>query len=240
MSPLQIIREAEARTLTTEDGERIELEFLPPLSKAEIDEFAAQLPCPLPGEMLELLGHCRGFYGTIEQVDFTGRDLMFEFPAVFPFGVPIAADGFGNFWVVDLNPDSIAWGPIWFACHDPPVVLYQAESVERFLVELFRMFTPPYRSEVDDVHEDRLADVWRTNPGVLSREECLKSGDAGLSQFAGRLDDSYQIIDLQAARPGDGFSWGRYGPKTTIQRHGFLAVFAYQKRAGLFTRIFGR
>jgi hypothetical protein len=35
--------------------------------------------------------------GTVEQVDFTGMDLMFEFEAVFPSGLPIAADGYGNF-----------------------------------------------------------------------------------------------------------------------------------------------
>jgi hypothetical protein len=69
--------------------------------------FARQVPYPIPPEIAELLGACRGFYGTygaVEHVDFTGRDLMFEFEPAFPFGLPIAADGYGNFWVVGLHP----------------------------------------------------------------------------------------------------------------------------------------
>ena len=60
---------------------------------------------------------------------------------------------------------TVRWGPIYFACHDPPVILYQADSLEQFLAELFRMFKPPHQSLVDDAHEDRFAHVWQTNLG---------------------------------------------------------------------------
>jgi hypothetical protein len=240
VTPLEIIRQAQADTLVDEDGRVVTMELLPGLSREELEDFARQLPCRIPGEIAELLGACRGFYGTVEQVDFTGRDLMFEFEAVFPFGLPIAADGYGNFWVVDLHPATTEWGPIYFACHDAPVILYQADSLEQFLSELFRMFKPPHRSLVDDVHEDRIAHVWRTNPGVLSYEQCLHSDDPVLSAFARELDSSFQIIDLRRAKPGEGFSWGRYGPRALVKRFGTHAVFAYQKRKGLFFRLFGR
>src|SRR5215204_7067 len=193
-----------------------------------------------PPEIAELLGACRGFYGTVEQVEFTGRDLMFEFEQAFPYGLLIAADGYGNFWVLDLHPDTTKWGSIYFACHDAPVILYQAGSLEQFLLELFRMFQPPHQSLIDDVHEDRLAHVWQTTPGVLSHEQCLRSGDPILSAFARELDESFQIIDLRLAKPGDGFSWGRYGPKTQIQRFGTHAVFAYKKPKSIITQLLGR
>ena len=240
MTPLEIIRQAQADTLVDEDGRVVTLELLPGLCQTELRDFAGQLPCRIPPEIAELLRVCRGFSGTVEQVDFTGRDLFFEFESAFPFGLPIAADGFGNFWVVDLHPRTVRWGPIYFACHDAPVILYQADSLEQFLSELFRMFKPPHKSLVDDVHEDRLARVWRTNPGVLSYEQCLRSDDPTLSAFARELDESYEVIDLRRAKPGDGFSWGRYGPRTQIKRFGTLAVFAYEKREGFFSRIFGR
>jgi hypothetical protein len=230
MTPLKLIRQAQADTLIDEDGEVVTLELLPGLSHTELGEFAHQVPCPIPPEITNLLKACRGFYGTIEQVDFTGRDLDFEFEAVFPFGLPIAADGYGNFWVVDLHPHTLKWGPIYFACHDPPVILYQADSLHRFLSELFRMFKAPHQSLVDDVHEDRLAQVWRTNPGVLSNEQCLESDDPILSAFARELDESFQVIDLRRAKPGDGFSWGRYGPNTLVRRFGTYALFAYQQK----------
>ena len=240
MTPLEIIRQAQADTLIDEDGHVVTLELLPSLSQAELQDFADQLPCPIPPEIMELLSACGGFYGTVEQVDFTGRDLIFEFEPAFPDGLPIAADGYGNFWVVDLNPHSTRWGPIYFVCHDAPVVLYQADSLEQFLSELFRMFEPPHQSLVDDVHEDRLANVWQTNPGVLSYEHCLRSEDPILSAFARELDESFQIIDLRRARPGDGFSWGRYGPRTKIKRFRTHAVFAYQKPEDIISRLLGR
>jgi hypothetical protein len=240
MTPLEIIRRAQAGTLIDEDGNVVALELLPGLSNRELQDFAEQVPCRIPPEIAELLGACRGFYGTVEQVEFTGRDLGFEFEAAFPYGLPIAADGFGNFWVVDLHPGTTTWGPIYFACHDAPVILYQAGSLEQFLSELFRMFEPPHQSLIDDVHEDRLANVWQTNPGVLSHERCLRSEDLILSAFARELDDSFQIIDLRLAKPGDGFSWGRYGPKTQIRRFGTHAVFAYQKPKSIISRPLGR
>jgi SMI1 / KNR4 family (SUKH-1) len=239
VTPLEIIRRAQSDTLIDEDGRVVILELLPGLSETELRDFARQVPCPVPPEIAELLRACRGFYGTVEGVDFTGEDLMFAFEPVFPYGLPIAADGYGNFWVVDLHPRTVRWGPIYFACHDAPVILYQADSLEQFLSELFRMFKPPHQSLVDDVHEDRLAHVWRTNPGVLSYEQCLQSGDPILSAFARELDESFQVIDLRRAKPGDGFSWGRYGPRTQVKRFGTHAVFAYQKRKGFFTRLFG-
>ena len=240
LTPLEIIRRAQTGTLVDEDGNVVTLELFSGLSNTELQDFANRLPCRIPPEIAELLGACSGFYGTVEQVDFSGRDLMFEFEAAFPYGLPIAADGYGNFWVVDLLPATINWGPIYFACHDAPVILYQADSLDQFLRELFRMFEPPHQSLIDDVHEDRLAHVWQTNPGVLSHEQCLRSEDPILSAFARKLDESFQIIDLRLAKPGDGFSWGRYGPKTQIQRFGTHAVFAYKKPKGIISRLLGR
>ena len=102
VTPLEIIRRAQAGTLIDEDGHVVTLESLPGLSRTELKDFVGRMPCHIPLEIMELLGACRGFYGTVDQVDFTGRDLMFEVEAAFPYGLPIAADGYGNFWVVDL------------------------------------------------------------------------------------------------------------------------------------------
>ena len=240
MTPLEIVRQAQADTLVDEDGHVVTWELLPGLSEAELLDFAGRVPCRVPPEIAELLGACSGFNGILEQVEFTGRDLMFAFEEVFPYGLPIAADGYGNFWVVDLHPSTTTWGPIYFACHDSPVILYQADSLKQFLIELFRKFEPPHHSLIDDVHEDRLAPVWRTNPGVLSHELCLRSEDQILYAFARELDESFQIIDLRRARPGDGFSWGRYGTNTRIERFGTHPVFAYQKPKSIFFRLLER
>jgi cell wall assembly regulator SMI1 len=240
VTPLGIIRRAQGRTLIDEDGNLVTLELLPGLSRAEMQDFAQRVPCRVPEEITELVAACGGLEGVIDQVDFAGRLPTFEFEAAFPHGLPLATDGFGNFWLVDLHPNSVRWGPIYFVCHDAPVILYQSDSLEEFLVELFRMLEPPHDSLIDDVHEDRLARVWRTNPGVLSYEQCLQSEDPVLSTFAGELDDTFRIVDLRDARPGDGYSWGRYGPNTQIRRFRTHAVFAYQKPKSIVSRLLER
>lgn len=240
MTPLGIIRQAQASTLIDEDGNFVTLGLLPGLLLAEMRDFARRVPCPVPEEIEELLGACGGLEGIIDQVDFAGRLSTFEFEAAFPDGLPLATDGFGNFWLVDLHPESTRWGPIYFVCHDAPVILYQSDSLEEFLIELFRMLEPPHESLIDDVHEDRPAHVWRTNPGVLSYEQCLRSEDPILSAFARELDETFRIVDLRGARPGDGFSWGRYGPNARIRRFRTHAVFAYQKPKSIVSRLLGR
>ncbi|MGO9567360.1 MAG: SMI1/KNR4 family protein [Desulfomonilaceae bacterium] len=241
MTPLEIILEAQKKPLTTQDGDADPLNLAPPLSEDEISAFEAELPCKLPPEIRELLSRCRGFTGgAADFVDFTGKNCNFGQEEVFPYGLPIAADGFGNFWVIDLLPTSQAWGPIYFACHDAPVILYQSPGLSHFLVELFKMSSPPYTSLVDDVHEDRLFNVWRKNPGVMSYDECIKSTNAQLKSFATQLEPSFQIIDMRVPEIGFGFSWGRYGAETVVRRHGNIPIFAYQKPVGILERFFKR
>jgi cell wall assembly regulator SMI1 len=239
-SPVEALKWGTTLELTTQDGDADPLNLEPGLSPAEIAAFEQRLPCSIPPGVRELLSSCRGFSGgAAERVDFTGVEDLAGYEDVFPHGLPIAADGFGNFWVVDLLPDSRAWAPIYFACHDAPVVLYQSPSLEHFLTELFKCSVAPHTSLVDDVHEDRLFEVWRRNPGVMSHEECRGSVDQELRSFAERLDASFQIVDLREPKIGFGFSWGRYGPQTVVRRHGELPVFAYQKPKSLLSRLFG-
>jgi len=235
----ELIRDARKRDLTTEGGDRVPMELLPPLDAREIADLEKQLPGPLPEEVRALLGWCGGFAGPVELVDFTGRECDFEMEGVFPHGLPIAHDGCGNFWVVDLLPGKLDWGPIYFACHDPPVILYQGPTLHHFLVELFNMVAPPHRSAVNDVHEDRLFDIWRKNPGVLSHAECVASRDDELREFAAQLSPSFEVIDLRNADIGFGFSWGRYGPQTVVKRFTPHAVFGVERRRGLIRRLFG-
>jgi cell wall assembly regulator SMI1 len=240
MTPLELLLDASRKTLTTEDEEPVQLELRPPLSEAGIAEFETRLPCPIPAEIRELLAYCKGFAGgATDFVDFTGEECSFEQKEVFPYGLPIAADGYGNFWVVDLLPESKAWGPIYFACHDPPVILYQSPSLAHFLTQLFKLNVPPYESLINDVHEDRLFEVWRKNPGVMSHGECLGSLDHDLRAFAEQLAPSFQVIDLRNAQIGFGFSWGRYGPYTVVRRRGRLPIFAYQIRKSFWKRLLG-
>ena len=238
LTPIEIIETARAQEWIDEDGHKIEVTLRPPLTDADLDAFARQLPCPIPEHIRDLLKYCTGFEGTLDQLDFTGRSLQFQQPELFPHGLPIAHDGMGNYWVVDLKPQSTDWAPIYFYGQDPPVVLLQSPSLTQFVDETFRMLTPSYESLIDGVHEDRLYEVWKYNPGVINQAQAAASSDPVLREFAGQLSPEWQIIDLRQARIGMGFSWGRYGPNTQVRRHGLEPIFAYQPKSGFLGRLF--
>ena len=214
----------------------------PGLDAAAIDAVELRLGAPLPSDLRTLLRECRGIGGLEWEIDFTGS-LSFEMDHVFPHGLPIVGDGAGNFWVVDCTAAAESEAAIFFACHDPPVMLWQCRGLATFLRELRRKFVSPEPSLLDDVYEDRLHRVWATNPGILSRSAALNASDDTLRVFATSLIDEWSIFDVRAAAPGMGFSWGRHGPRTRVRRHGETRVFACaapEPRPGFLSRLFGR
>lgn len=242
MTAVQEIQNAQATELLNEDGESVALELSSGLSDVDVKALEDRVGLPLPEELRMLLGFCSGIEGVLDQVDFTGATLAFEMAEIFPNGLPIAGDGFGNFWVLDITPHAASVAPVFFACHDAPLILHQSDDLAGFLREVFKMNVPPHKSLVDDVHEDRLFQVWKTNPGVISHHDATLSEDGTLKAFAAQLDDRFQFIDLRAATPGLGFSWGRFGPRTEVRRNGHERIFAYAKpeKTGLLAKLFGR
>lgn len=241
LDPTDVVRDALGRALVDEDGEAVTLRLRPGLSESELIAFRNTLPMALPPAIERLLRFCSGIEGTsaAEAIDFTGRTIAFEFVEAFPHGLPIAEDGWGNFWVVDLSTSSMDWGPIYFACHDAPIVLLQSPNLAEFLVEVFRIDTPPHTSLVDDVHEDRLFRVWKEQPGIIPQPAAASSADPTLRAFAAPLSASHVIIDLRGAVPGQGFAWGRYRIGS-LKRHAVEPIFALEKKRGVLARLFGR
>ncbi|MBL8219663.1 MAG: SMI1/KNR4 family protein [Bryobacterales bacterium] len=243
-STREIIQAALEQNLIDEDGNPVQARLLPGLTRDEVDAFGRSLPVPPSEDVRGLLAYCSGIEGTLEQIDFTGRSLRDSLGPDFlmPCGFPIARDGFGNFWAVDLQPGSIDWGPIYYCCHDAPVMLLQAATIQEFVIEVFKMYTPPHKSLVEDVHEDRLFEVWRRNPGVIPHASALASPDPDIQTFALDLDPSFELIDLRNAQVGMGFSWGRYGPYTEVKRFVTRPIFAYRRpeKKGLLSRLIAR
>ena len=214
-------------------------ELVPPLTLTQVRTVEERVGRPLPEELRALLAFCSGIEeGCGFEIDFTGERMAFEYEEVFPNGLPVAHDRSGNFWVLDITPDTTNSAPVFFACHDAPVILYQSPDIASFLAEIFR----EDRSSIDDVAGDRLFNVWRTNPGVIDHAVACDSSDASIRAFALELSENFQIIDLRKVSPGMGFAWGRYGPRTEIRRHGYERIFAYAKPAakGFLSKLFGR
>jgi hypothetical protein len=185
---------------------------------------------------------CHGIRGLAWEIDFTGS-LSFEMDAVFPHGLPIVGDHAGNFWVVDCTTAPEAEAAVFYVCHDPPVIVWQCRGVATLLRELRRTFASPERSSLDDVHDDPVMRVWRMPPASVSRSAALDAPDDTLRAFADSLTGDWSIVDLRAATPGMGFSWGRCGYPAGLRRYGEERVFACaapKRRSGLLSRLFRR
>jgi hypothetical protein len=226
MDAVQRLQAAVGSRLVDEDGHEVVVGLLPPVPGAEIAALQAAVPVPLPAELLRLLAVTRGATALLD-LDLTGASHSVELAELMPAGLPVAADGAGNFWVLDLTPDTVEVAPVFFHCHDAPVLLYQSPDLATFLDEVVKKYVPPHTSLVDDVHEDRLYDVWRSRPGAIPQVAALSSPDLALREFAESLDPAWTIVDLRQREVGMGVAWGAHGPRTRLARRGWERIFAY-------------
>jgi hypothetical protein len=107
-STREILESALKQNPIDEDNQPVQFRLLPPLTSEEVDEFSRSLISPLSEDVRDLLQFCSGIDGALDQIDFTGRTLQDAIGLDFliPHGLPIAHDGYGNFWISDLTPGS--------------------------------------------------------------------------------------------------------------------------------------
>jgi hypothetical protein len=132
----------------------------------------------------------------------------------FADALPIAADGSGNFWVVDVDPQSGAWGTVFYLCHDPCDVVLQATSIAEFLEQVLQSGKP---------------DEWRLISALSSDHPRIQQ-DEELRAFADELDGGYRIADLRAKEIGSGFSYEQDGDVKSVRRLGTQLVFAIDQQ----------
>jgi hypothetical protein len=240
---IDAFRETAGLELTDADGNTETLRLLPPATVEELAELEATFSAPLPDEIRAALALTKGLENppieSLSLVDLDGLGLE----QVFPHAHSIGHDGFGNYWVVDLNADSTAWGPIFYACHDPPVIAYQCATVEEFVRAVVQMGRPGPRSPVDLVHEEVVDRLWKRDPDAVPYEQARASSDALVREFAVACGPEYQLIDLRDLAVGKGFSWGRWGARTRLRRCGTHHLWAYappEPKPGFFAKLFHR
>ena len=239
----EMLRSLAGLRLRDEDGREQIIELEPPATVAELEALEAGLPCPIPDDVRATLQVSKGLAnGPLESfslIDLAGFGLEEAFPC--PYS--IAHDGYGNYWILDLLPDTASWGPVFYACHDPPVIAYQAATIEQFLHDTIAVWRDGPRSPVDVVHEDVVHRIWREGAGLTPVGELRDSADHALRELAGTLADDSLVADLRNAQFGDGFSWGRFGPQTIIRRAGSERVWGLtppERKPGILGRLFGR
>lgn len=237
------LRWLDGKSYTNDDGEPRHLRLLPPLTAAQIDQLAAGLPCPLPDDIRRALLFSAGLSGTEhvdDRVDLSGLSQSGQWLEQFsPHAVSIACDGCGNSWSLDLWPQSREWGPVFYISHDPPVVVFQCATVEKFLEQLVRQ---PKESDLGAPLQAWVDRIWGQNPGLLTPAQAAHK-DPVLAAFAAELGEPWEFVDLRQPALGDGFSWGRYGPDTQLKRHPEERIVAMKRppaRPSLWSRLFKR
>jgi hypothetical protein len=187
----------------------------PPLAAAEVARLQAAYPVPLPADLLRLSALTSGVDGLLD-LDLTGARHDVEASELMPAGHPVAADGAGNFWLLDLTPDTVETAPVFYLGHDPAVLVYVAPDLGTFLEQAVDGRLP----------DDAAGHVWSSRPGAMSHEQAM-TGDVALREFAGSLGSAWTFVDLRQREVGDGVAWGRYGPRTRVTRHGWERIFGY-------------
>lgn len=230
MTPLEALRELQSRPLVTAGyGESCDVELLPGMVAAEIDACEEYLGAPLPRDIRELMTHAAGFELDGDELAWHGHVMGPEFREAFPCSICVMEDGHGNGWCVDIDRAAGKWGPVYYICQDPAVVVRQADSLAEFILQFAEQCTKPERTGSLQLVADRLVNkVWDLGGVTMDSNTLRESTDDVLRRIAEHADDGV-VCDLRRARTGDGFAWGRFGPRTIVTRLGHDPVWSLQR-----------
>ena len=215
----------------TEDGEEFGIVLKEGLSDYQIDQLAAQLPsAQIPPEIRDLLRYTAGFsFAGLDEISFDGVN-QFGFENIFPASVQLAGDGAGNFWIVDVNPLG-EWGPVFFVCHDPAVVVKQAEDLAEFIQLIDELGKKPDQSTLSLFLERTMMRIHGQDHGFMDIASARSSPDIVLRDFAAGLPDHFVVADLRNTPIQTGFAWGKYGPDiASTVRHENELLWGFEKR----------
>lgn len=241
MIPLQAFKELLHHNITTTNGKVYSITPLNPLSAAEIEALAQHLPGQrLPDDIIELLRFASGFSDNFfDEFSFVNAD-GFGLEHFFPNVIELASDGTGNLWLQDIDYQG-NWGAVYYACHDPAVIMKQADSLADFIKQIHDYALDENHSFFHQLYEDGPIKIWKLpKGGFISIEEAKKSSDKILKDFASQLPPDYLIADLRNKPVGAGFAWGRYYSIMDKEiRCSDLPLWGIQpKKRNFFARIF--
>lgn len=240
MSVLQQINTILTRKYETEWGEKIQIIPRTGFSDQQIEDLVKRLPAKrIPEHMYVLLKLISGFEFFDLDITFDGIG-AFGFEEILPGSVQIASDILGNFWMVDTD-EKCNWGPVYFICHDPAVIIKYSDDIGEFLMQLDEYGRNGESSYLFQMTGVRTRDIWKADHGFIETGTALKSDDSVLRGFAEKLPADFIMADLRQKPNGTGFAWGKVNQKAdAVVRAGNEALWGFQKpaRKGLFARLF--
>ncbi|MDR2921108.1 MAG: SMI1/KNR4 family protein [Tannerella sp.] len=238
MTPLEKLKSIVEKEYESEDGDLYEVELLDGMSDEEIADFKQQLPNQyMPSEIEELLKYTRGFeFDGLEEVRFDTFG-YFGFEELLPYSIELAGDGFGNFWVLDIDSGG-QWNSVYYVCHAPAVVVKHSENLAEFIEHVDEFGEKGSASNLDQIHEETVMNIWQDKNEMPEDEE----KDYDLSAIHHELPEMFMIADLTNKPIKTGFAWGKSGPKAKIIRLSDQPIWIVEKKEkqGVLSRLFGR
>ena len=243
MTPTEQLKSILNEQYESEDGDEYKIELKSGLTDQQIDELSKRLPGGrIPAEIRELLKFASGFdFWGMEEVNFDEIG-QFGLEQLFPHSVQLATDGFGNYWILDIDGNG-NWGNVFYICHDPAVVVKHSDNLAQFIEHINDFGKNGNKSNLDIIHEKVVNDILNNDNGFIEVVDARQSNDIKLKEFAISLPDNFVIVDLRNKPIQSGFSWGKFGPNIDqARRHSTELIWGFEKqvRKGLFSKLFGR
>ena len=237
MTPKQQLESILLNQYESEDGDLYKVELLCGLTDVEIENLKSKLPKnKLPNEIEDLLRFSKGFefYG-LEEIRFDAFG-HFGFEEMFPNSIQLAGDGFGNFWILDIDSQG-NWESVYYMCHDPAVIVKQSANLAEFIKHVNEFGLKKNQSNLGIIHEKTVMEIWSEKIGIMEKNE--KDYDFKNGQF--QLPEMFLVADLTNQPIKTGFPWGKSGPNTKIIRPTDEPIWIVEKRVkqGFLSRLFG-
>jgi len=223
-SPKDILLHAKTEKFFRDSGDPVTIRLFSAGGGLNEELFRKKYKKPLTKEVAELLELTPGFGLGYSEVHFTETQMQ-GYHFLFPDWMELCGDGFGNFWVAEVQDQTHDWKPIWFVCHDPPVVVRVADDLAEFIDQVLDVFRklPTHKDNWFNLSHDCANQVWESG-GIapVSASEARKSADPDIAALANQLPSNGSVIDLRACPKGSGFSWESFDAYKDAIRKGPL------------------
>ena len=155
---------------------------------------------------------------------------------MFPNSIQLAGDGFGNFWILDIDSKG-NWNSVYFVCHDPAVVVKHSENLAEFIKHVDEFGQKGDQSNLDIIHKKSVWEIWDAKIGIMERNKMEYDFENG--QF--KLPEIYLVADLSNEPIRTGFPWGKSGPNPKIIRPTDDPIWIVENhvKQGFLSRLFG-
>ena len=155
---------------------------------------------------------------------------------MFPNSIQLAGDGFGNFWILDVDLKG-SWNSVYYVCHDPAVIVKHSENLSGFIKHVDEFGQKGNQSNLDVIHEKTVMDIWNEKVGIMEKNE----KDYNFENGEVELPEKFLVADLTDKPLKTGFPWGKSGPNTKIIRPTDEPIWIVEKRVkqGFLSRLFG-